>query len=97
MPQAVDSDLELPSHLTHCWETMLGDYIIEPIAHFEINSREEVVGIWSWNDLRNERKWFEDIIMPNVKSHREGREQHRITDNDAPVEEDDVEMTLRVM
>ena len=49
---------------------------------------EEVVGIWSWDDLRNERNWFEEIVMPTIIAHGESQESRRVADNDAPVAED---------
>lgn len=34
---------------------------------------DEMVGIWSWADLRAEIDWFEKIIMPAVERYRENR------------------------
>lgn len=31
---------------------------------------EEVVGTWSWEDLRNKENWYQDIIVPALQQHR---------------------------
>ena len=36
---------------------------------------EEVVDVWAWNDLRSQRNWFEETVMPAVEIHRENRER----------------------
>ena len=46
---------------------------------------EEVVDVWAWNDLRSQRNWFEEIIMPAVERHRENRER-RLVEDDEPLE-----------
>ena len=43
---------------------------------------EEVVDVWVWNDLRGQRNWFEEIVMPAVETHRENRERRLVEDNE---------------
>lgn len=42
---------------------------------------EEVVNVWSWDDLRSEPNWFEEIIMLAVERQRENRERGRVAEN----------------
>ena len=39
-----------------------------------------MVGIWSWDDLRGETNWFENIVMPAVEQYRENRERDKTRD-----------------
>lgn len=41
----------------------------------------EIIRIWSWNDLRRDNNWYENIIMPAFRAH--GTARHDITDVDA--------------
>ena len=43
---------------------------------------EEVVDVGVWNDLRGQRNWFEEIVMPAVETHRENRERRLVEDNE---------------
>lgn len=41
---------------------------------------EEVVGVWEWNDLRSKLNWYDEIIMPAVKNHRDKRARRKAGD-----------------
>ena len=38
---------------------------------------EEIVGIWYWNDLRQNPSWYENVIMPAAQQHRESKIAHQ--------------------
>ena len=44
-------------------------FIDHYICLWEVTPRE-VVGVWSWHDLREDNDWYENIIMPAFREYR---------------------------
>lgn len=59
---------------------------------------DEVVGTWSWSDLRGTERWYQDIIVPALQQHRLNQAQsinngHQINDDDHDTDTDHEEDT----
>lgn len=55
----------------------IGDYWRDHYLCLWEVTPEEVVGVWYWDDLRRERNWYEEIIMPAVNQYREKRHSNQ--------------------
>lgn len=88
---AVDPRIRLEAGLPvlHCKEEMeyyevqsryRGDYWDGHYLCLWEVTPEEVVGVWEWNDLRSEPNWYEKIITPAVKEHREEQDRRKAED-----------------
>ncbi|KAK6710512.1 hypothetical protein SNK03_004939 [Fusarium graminearum] len=59
------SQKELDSHYICLWEVRA----------------DEVVGHWSWDELSSKPNWYDDAVLPALKSFREKRQQYQVSED----------------
>ncbi|KAF5239385.1 hypothetical protein FAUST_4950 [Fusarium austroamericanum] len=59
------SQKELDSHYICLWEVRA----------------DEVVGHWSWDELSSKPNWYDDVVLPALKSFREKRQQYQVSED----------------
>ncbi|CZS80311.1 unnamed protein product [Fusarium graminearum] len=57
--------MELDSHYICLWEVRA----------------DEVVGHWSWDELSSKPNWYDDAVLPALKSFREKRQQYQVSED----------------